>query len=140
MEASMLFRNYYSCTECGCDWTDIWSAQCDDDYMNCGSRHMSPRKSDDVAESLPTLSEIEDALEGAITDLEAWAIGGPDRMTLAERTRFQRYQRILDRVTGADSCKNQDVEEGGDRCYDSVVTLLRQRSDVPDSSDGGRHG
>ena len=45
------FRNYYRCAECGCEWTDVWSAQCDDDCPWCGARHMSPYKSEDVEES-----------------------------------------------------------------------------------------
>jgi predicted nucleic acid-binding Zn-ribbon protein len=42
-----LFRNYYRCERCGHEWTDEWSAQCDD-CPKCGARHMSPYKSDDV--------------------------------------------------------------------------------------------
>ncbi len=42
------FRNYYRCTECGGEWTDVWSAQCDDDCPHCGARHLSPYKSEDV--------------------------------------------------------------------------------------------
>jgi hypothetical protein len=44
----MLFRNYYYCEECGCEWTDVWSAQCDDDCPWCDARHMSPYKSEDT--------------------------------------------------------------------------------------------
>jgi hypothetical protein len=29
----MQFRNFYQCARCGQEWTDVWSAQCDDD---CG--------------------------------------------------------------------------------------------------------
>ncbi len=42
-----LFRNYYRC-KCGHEWTDVWSATCDDDCPLCGSRHYSPYKSEDV--------------------------------------------------------------------------------------------
>ncbi len=42
------FRNYYHCERCGHEWTDEWSATCDDDCPNCGARHMSPYKSDDL--------------------------------------------------------------------------------------------
>jgi hypothetical protein len=45
----MRFRNYYRCTECGCEWIDIWSAQCDDCPW-CNARHMSPYKSEDAEE------------------------------------------------------------------------------------------
>lgn len=46
----MQVRNYYHCAECEREWTDIWSAQCDDDCPHCGARHMSPYKSEDAAE------------------------------------------------------------------------------------------
>jgi hypothetical protein len=26
----MLFRDFYRCAECGCEWSDVWSAQCDE--------------------------------------------------------------------------------------------------------------
>jgi predicted nucleic acid-binding Zn-ribbon protein len=42
------FRNYYRCASCGHEWTDQWSAMCDGDCPNCGARHMSPYKSDDI--------------------------------------------------------------------------------------------
>ena len=42
-----LFRNFYRCDQCGETWTDVWSAQCDDDCPHCGARHMSPYKSED---------------------------------------------------------------------------------------------
>ena len=44
----MLFRNFYRCASCGHQWTDVWSATCDDDCPHCGARHMSPYKSDDA--------------------------------------------------------------------------------------------
>jgi predicted nucleic acid-binding Zn-ribbon protein len=50
-EAGMQFRNYYRCARCGCEWTDVWSAQCDDDCPFCGARHMSPYKSEDIEHS-----------------------------------------------------------------------------------------
>jgi len=45
-----LFRNFYKCARCGHEWTDEWSAQCDDDCPNpkCGARNMSPYKSEDA--------------------------------------------------------------------------------------------
>ena len=51
----MLFRNFYNCARCGAHWADVWSAQCDDDCPECGARHMSPYKSEDVAEDGPTV-------------------------------------------------------------------------------------
>ena len=47
----MLFRNFYRCATCGSEWTDVWPAQCDDDCPLCGTRHMSPYKSEDAEES-----------------------------------------------------------------------------------------
>lgn len=46
-----LFRNFYRCARCGNEWTDVWSATCDDDCPECGARHMSPYKSEDVNDS-----------------------------------------------------------------------------------------
>ena len=42
------FRNHYRCERCGRQWTDDWSATCDDDCPHCGARHMSPYKSEDI--------------------------------------------------------------------------------------------
>jgi hypothetical protein len=46
----MAFRNYYHCPECGCEWIDISSAQCDNHCPWCGLQHISPYKSEDVEE------------------------------------------------------------------------------------------
>ncbi len=42
------FRNHYDCDRCGRDWTDEWSATCDDDCPHCGARHMSPSASENL--------------------------------------------------------------------------------------------
>ena len=42
------FCNYYICERCDTPWTDEWSCTCDDDCPQCGSRHYSPFKSDDL--------------------------------------------------------------------------------------------
>ena len=34
-----LFRNFYRCARCGHEWTDEWSATCDDDCPHCGAHH-----------------------------------------------------------------------------------------------------
>ena len=47
-ECENIFVNYYRCDRCGHEWTDAWSCQCGDDCPNCGARHMSPYKSDDL--------------------------------------------------------------------------------------------
>lgn len=43
-----LFINHYECDRCGHDWADTWSCMCDDDCPNCGSRHYSPYKSEEI--------------------------------------------------------------------------------------------
>lgn len=47
-EAEAEYRNYYKCYRCKHGWTDVWTAQCDDDCPKCGARHCSPYKSEDV--------------------------------------------------------------------------------------------
>ena len=54
----MLFRNFYRCAECGCEWTDRWSAQCDDDCPWCDARHMSPYKSEDTEEKHSPVADV----------------------------------------------------------------------------------
>jgi predicted nucleic acid-binding Zn-ribbon protein len=44
----MQFLNYYHCPRCDKDWTDQWSATCDDDCPHCGCRHISPYRSEDA--------------------------------------------------------------------------------------------
>lgn len=44
-----------------------------------------------------TADALADALEGALSDLEAWAGSGPEGMTSDERRRFRAYGRTLDR-------------------------------------------
>ncbi len=44
------FRNYYRCARCTREWTDEWSATCEDDCPTCAARHMSPYKSEDANE------------------------------------------------------------------------------------------
>lgn len=42
------FCNFYRCGDCGHEWEDEWSATCDDDCPECGARHMTPYKSEDI--------------------------------------------------------------------------------------------
>jgi hypothetical protein len=44
------FLNHYVCEDCGCEWEDEWSATCDDDCPECGSRHMEVSDSIDLTE------------------------------------------------------------------------------------------
>ncbi|MHC2563473.1 putative nucleic acid-binding Zn-ribbon protein [Bradyrhizobium liaoningense] len=48
----MQIRNFHHCAEYGHEWTHVGSSQCDDDCPHCGSRHMSPYKSEDAEESM----------------------------------------------------------------------------------------
>lgn len=54
----MFFRNFYRCARCAHEWIDEWSAQCDDDCPNCGARHMSPYKSEDIPTTLDVVREV----------------------------------------------------------------------------------
>jgi rubrerythrin len=45
------FTNYYTCPACGKDWTDEWSATCDDDCPHCGERHISPHRSEEATKN-----------------------------------------------------------------------------------------
>jgi len=45
-----MFINYYNCYRCGYEWSDEWSAQCDDDCPNCKARHCSPYESEDAVQ------------------------------------------------------------------------------------------
>lgn len=43
-----LFRNHYTCYQCGKHWTDVWDCQVDDDCPHCGARHCSPVESEEL--------------------------------------------------------------------------------------------
>jgi len=42
------YNNHYTCPECGYDWEDEWTSQCDDDCPACGCRHVTPHKSEEI--------------------------------------------------------------------------------------------
>lgn len=42
------FQNYYRCPECMEEWSDVWTATCDDDCPKCGTRHISPYDSEEL--------------------------------------------------------------------------------------------
>jgi len=69
------FINYYRCPQCGATWCDEWSAMCDDDCPECGTRHISPYKSDDAQpepiEILRDLAETFRRINGTAEDLSA---------------------------------------------------------------------
>jgi hypothetical protein len=49
-ESERWFVNHYRCPQCEGEWTDKWSATCDDDCPHCGLRHIEPFKSEDLEE------------------------------------------------------------------------------------------
>lgn len=51
-----MFINYYQCPDCSKEWTDVWSATCDDTCPHCGFRNVSPYESTDE-----TVDDYEDA-------------------------------------------------------------------------------
>lgn len=48
-EAVRWFRNFYECPVCEHEWTDEWSAMCDDECPRCGARSISPIESEEIA-------------------------------------------------------------------------------------------
>lgn len=42
------YRNHYECARCGHNWSDEWSATCEDDCPDCDARHMTPYESEDL--------------------------------------------------------------------------------------------
>ena len=42
------FLNFYRCARCKRRWTDEWSCMCDDECPHCGTRDMTPFKSEDL--------------------------------------------------------------------------------------------
>jgi len=73
------FRNIYRCENCGQEWEDEWSATCDDDCPQCGSRHLEPYESVD-------LTEIIEECEGTFLVYRSpdTAEGDPDYELIAE--------------------------------------------------------
>ena len=43
-----MWENHYTCPNCDTSWTDTWSATCDDDCPECGTRHISPTHSEEL--------------------------------------------------------------------------------------------
>ncbi len=44
------FRNHYMCPICEHEWSDELTATCDDDCPRCGTRHISPFDSEEIAD------------------------------------------------------------------------------------------
>ena len=47
-EVELKWHNFYKCPRCGHEWEDDWDCQCDDDCGECGNRHISPYKSEEI--------------------------------------------------------------------------------------------
>jgi len=47
-EDEVKFVNSYRCPECDHEWSDQWSATCEDDCPACGKRHITPYESEDA--------------------------------------------------------------------------------------------
>jgi predicted nucleic acid-binding Zn-ribbon protein len=78
----MQFCNYYRCSGCGCEWTDVWSARCDDDCPSCGARHMSPYKSEDVegADDTNRIALLNDAFRKTFSGGQVVMTSGVDAL------------------------------------------------------------
>ena len=44
----MKYHNYYKCPQCETEWEDDWDCMVDDECPECGQRHISPYKSEDI--------------------------------------------------------------------------------------------
>lgn len=42
--------NHYRCPRCAHEWSDVWTAACDDDCPECGARHITPYDTEEVAQ------------------------------------------------------------------------------------------
>lgn len=42
------YVNYYKCPNCGEEWEDEWDCEVEDECPNCGTRHITPYKSEEV--------------------------------------------------------------------------------------------
>ncbi len=42
------FENHYRCPQCSKEWSDVWSATCDDTCPYCGARNISPYDSEEL--------------------------------------------------------------------------------------------
>lgn len=53
------FRNYYTCPVCDRQWTDDWSATCDDTCPKCGAENISPTHSKDLDPATGQLVDLQ---------------------------------------------------------------------------------
>lgn len=88
----MQFRNYYHCPQCGHPWSDVWPAQCEDDCRECGARHISPYKSEDVVEPgrSKRIAQLNDTFRKTLSGgqvLVTPGVSGLPPMVLAEAVR-----------------------------------------------------
>ena len=73
------FRNHYRCDRCHYEWSDEWSATCDDECPDCGARNMQATDSDDLT---VIIDETEDG-QFAVLRSPDTAEHGPDYEELA---------------------------------------------------------
>lgn len=59
------YLNHYQCDGCGHEWADVYSCAVDDDCPECGGRHMSPVKTEDLDEEGNVVEEAAPAEETA---------------------------------------------------------------------------
>jgi predicted nucleic acid-binding Zn-ribbon protein len=52
-DVKLKWHNFYCCPQCGHQWEDDWDSQCDDDCPECGCRHISPYKSEEIRQTSP---------------------------------------------------------------------------------------
>lgn len=97
-----LFRNFYRCARCQHEWSDEWTAQCDDDCPRCGARHMSPYKSEDVPDpTVPQETESAAKIRALNDALRTTFAGGrvmltPGMLAMPKAARETVLQRIRD--------------------------------------------
>jgi hypothetical protein len=41
-----MFRDYYRCAACGCEWTFVWPSRCEDECPWCEACCLPPYKSE----------------------------------------------------------------------------------------------
>jgi hypothetical protein len=95
-----MFRNFYRCEACRHEWTDVWSATCDDDCPQCGARHMSPHKSEDVVDAAETarIRDLNDELRTTFTGgrvlITAGVAGLPEALTAQVLQRVRAFDQF----------------------------------------------
>src|SRR5205814_720418 len=123
------FRNHYRCARCAKQWTDEWSATCDDDCPHCGARHMSPFKSEHIPGPCPArrernadrIRELNDAFRSTFSGGTILTTAGVAELPTIVRTNVLLKVAAFDEFTGDhDPHKEQDYgafEVAGERFF-----------------------